>query len=61
MQIDLTKEEISNLIVRITRRISRLELWLYQDKFHNGSKYSNELEILRKLKPKLVAVLANKR
>lgn len=57
MQINLTEEEISNLIVRVTRRISRLELWLYQDKFNNTSKYANELEILRKLKPKLVAAL----
>lgn len=60
MQITLTKNEISNLIIRVTRRISRLELWLYQDKFNNTSKYANELEILRNLKSKLVAALSNK-
>lgn len=57
MQLGLTKKEISNLIVRIKKRISRLELQL-QDKFNKED--SDELEFLRDVKSKLVAELTNK-
>ena len=51
---ELTKEEIDLLIKRVKSRISRLELWLYQNKFKENSKYGAELEHLRKLKSDLV-------
>ena len=57
MKVDLSSEEISNLINRVVKRISRLELWLYHSKFSDASKYGEELETLRKLKIKLIAVL----
>lgn len=59
-ELFLTKEEIINLIVRVTSRISRLELQLSQDKFNNDSKDSDEVEFLREVKSKLVAILTNK-
>lgn len=54
MDRELTKEEIELLIKRVKRRISRLELWLYQSKFNENAKYGAELKHLRKLKSDLV-------